>query len=282
MTDQPDHLMPTEEPPLFPSRDSRPPHDVADRPEPAADLDGPAAGRGALSVPQDNSILAVIARAASDPAVDVSKMQALLDMQERLMTRQAEIEFNQALASLPAIRVKKNGHIDLGSGKGGYAFAKWEDMDRVISPMLHNAGFRLTFDSQPRQGDGGGIVVTATLLHRNGHSRSASMGLALDSGAGRNNLQAMGSSLAYGKRYTSEMLLNIVREGDDDDGVKGGDEAITDLQVAELSREMSAAGFVERAMYDLLGVTALTEVRKSQLAIARNAIAMRQRQRGKA
>jgi hypothetical protein len=28
----------------------------------------------------------------------------------------------------------------------------------------------------------------------------------------------MGSTLSYGKRYTAEMLLNIVREGDDKDG----------------------------------------------------------------
>jgi hypothetical protein len=41
------------------------------------------------------------------------------------------------------------------------------------------------------------------------------------SGTGRNELQARGGTLAYGKRYTAEMLLNIVREGDDTDGQSG-------------------------------------------------------------
>jgi hypothetical protein len=44
------------------------------------------------------------------------------------------------------------------------------------------------------------------------------MVLQLDTGPGRNQNQAMGSTLSYGKRYTAEMLLNIVREGEDTDG----------------------------------------------------------------
>jgi hypothetical protein len=76
-------------------------------------------------------------------------------------------------------------------------------------------GFTLSFDSKPHDR---GITITGTLLHRDGHSRSATMLLDEDRGPGRNNLQAMGSTLSYGKRYTAEMLLNIVREGDDKDG----------------------------------------------------------------
>lgn len=226
------------------------------------------------------SMASQIIALASNPALNVETLQALVNMQERMERRQAEIAFTEALASLPAIHVKKNGRVELGAGKGSYPFAKWEDIARVIDPLLSERGFRLTFDSQPRQGDGGGLVVTGTLLHRAGHSRTASMPLSLDTGPGRNNLQAMGSSLAYGKRYTTEMLLNVVREGDDTDGLTSGDAVITDQQVAELSRMMTDAKFSERSMYDLLGVISLTAITKSQLAIARNAVGMRQRQRG--
>lgn len=226
-----------------------------------------------------SNMLAVIERVAANPDVDPQKMLALLELQERMMARQAEINFNQALAELPAFRVKKNGRVDLGNGRS-YPFSRWEDIDEVIRPHLIGNGFTLGFTTTDRQGDGGGMVVTGTLRHRDGHSVSATMALPLDTGPGRNNLQARGSSLSYGRRYVAEMLLNIVREGDDDDGVAGGDEPITDQQVAELSREMTASNFSERAMFDLLGVTKLGDVRKSQLAIARNAISMRRRQRG--
>ena len=188
------------------------------------------------------ALLGAIVQMAKDPAVDVTKLQALLQMQERMEVRQAEIEFGRALARLPPMHVKKSGMIDLTSKEDRAAnrqrkpvpFAKWEDIARLIEPMLEAEGFRLMFDSQPRQGDGGGLIVTGTLLHRDGHSKTASMPLALDTGPGRNNLQAMGSSLSYGKRYCTEMLLNIVREGDDDDGMRGGMRFITEPQADEL------------------------------------------------
>jgi hypothetical protein len=107
-------------------------------------------------------------------------------------------------------------------------------MAAVIEPLLEAEGFRLSFNSAPRQADGGGLVVTGTLLHRDGHNRSASMPLPLDTGPGRNNLQAQGSTLSYGKRYTTEMLLNIIRDGDDDDGKRGNERFITEAQATEI------------------------------------------------
>ena len=46
------------------------------------------------------SMLALITRLALDPAVDVVKLEKLLDMQERLEKRQAEAEFADALVDL--------------------------------------------------------------------------------------------------------------------------------------------------------------------------------------
>lgn len=189
---------------------------------------------------------------ARDPAVDVSKLDALLQMAERIEKRNAEREFIAAFARLSADlpRVKKNGTIELGKDKDGKArgsipFARWEDMDKIIRPLMVREGFTLSFDSAPRQGEGGGLIVTGTLMHRDGHTRTASIPLPLDGGPGRNNLQAMGSSLSYGKRYTAEMLLNIVREGEDDDGKAGGARYITADQAEELRKYLKATGTEE-------------------------------------
>jgi hypothetical protein len=191
------------------------------------------------------SMLAIIARAASDPSVDVEKMRALLDLQRELLADQARAEFNAAYTRLASKlpRVQKNGVVNLiskdGKDLGSYKFAKWDDIDRIIRPILAEEGFGLSFNSRPRGADGGGLIVTGTLMHRDGHSISAEMPLPLDTGAGRNNLQATGSTLSYGKRYCAEMLLNIVREGADDDGKAGGEVAeslfITDEQIAEIN-----------------------------------------------
>jgi ERF superfamily len=197
------------------------------------------------------ALLGAIVQLAKDPAVDVTKLQALLTMQERMEAKEAERQFNQAFSRLPSFRVKKNGTIDLTSkedrAKGAAAgtravpFAKWEDMSDVIDPFLKAEGFRLIFNSAARQGDGGGLTVTGFLLHSGGHSMNASMPLPLDTGPGRNNLQAYGSTLSYGKRYTAEMLLNIVREGVDDDGKRGGTKFIAEAEAAELRALLTEA-----------------------------------------
>lgn len=189
-----------------------------------------------LPVTQTTALLNIIAAASENPEVDVTKLTELLNLQERVLAREAEAAFNKAFSDLSAEipRVQKNGTVKLGDGKGGYKFATWEDMDEVLRPRLRRHEFTLSFDAAQREGQGGGAVITATLLHSGGHSRSASIPLPLDSGAGRNNLQAMGSTISYGKRYSCDLLLNIVRTDEDDDGVRGGMQFISAEQVGEL------------------------------------------------
>lgn len=224
---------------------------------------------------EPRTLLAAIVQLASNPAVDVQKLDALLNMQERMEVRQAEIEFNQALARLSQKmpRVNKNGTVTLktkeGKDSGSYQFAKWQDIDRIIRPLMAEEGFSLSFDSQQRQGEGGGIIVTGTLLHRDGHSKSASMPLALDAGPGRNNLQAMGSSLSYGKRYCAEMLLNIVREAVDDDGVTGGaPKSITEEQRDALNILADHAGANKRKFCEMFGIDSIADLPATMYAAA--------------
>ncbi len=224
------------------------------------------------------SLLNIIARAATDPAVDVVKMQALLDMQERVLAKQAEADFNAAMVRLSADmpRVKKNGRVELGAGKGSYAFATWPDMDKIIRPLMQREGFTLSFDMATKEGGGG--VVTGTLLHAGGHSRTASIPLALDVGAGRNNLQAMGSTLSYGKRYVAEMLLNIVRD-DDDDGATGGKVYIANEQVVELVELCKATKTQEGRFLEVMtsGARSMEEVEAADYTRLKNALMEKRR-----
>lgn len=230
---------------------------------------------------QPGELLTAIVTLAKDPAMDVAKLSALLEMQERMEDRQAERSFIAAFARLSADppRVKKNGTIDLGKGKA-IAFARWEDIDKVIRPLLEREGFSLSFDSAQRPGDGGGLVVTGTLMHAAGHSRTASMPLPLDAGPGRNNLQAMGSTLSYGKRYCAEMLLNIVREGEDDDGKFGGTRFITAEQVDEIEKLIEEKGADRWKFLELLGVADTANIEVGAYAVARNMLLSKKSKRG--
>lgn len=221
-------------------------------------------------VSEPNSLLPAIITLAKDPAVDVAKLSALLDMQEKMEARQAERQAIEAFTALSREmpRVKKNGTISLGAGKGSIAFAKWEDMDTVIRPLLVKYGFTLSFNSIERTG--GGLTVTGELMHQSGHVRTAAIPLALDIGPGRNNLQAMGSTLSYGKRYCAEMLLNIVREAADDDGTKGGVAYITPDQCEELAVLIRETGTDEKRFLATFDVQELGQIQQAAFTPAMN------------
>lgn len=189
-------------------------------------------------------VLNAIVTLAKDSTVDVAKLQALLAMQERMEDRQAERAFAKALSIVQAElqQVERDGTVDLGGGKGSYAFARMEDIDRVLRPIYSRHGFSISFDRTPREKEGGGVVVTGTLSHEAGHSRTASFSVPLDSGPGRSNIQAHGSSDTYAKRYIIEGFFNIVRKGKDDDGVAAGGQPITFDEAAQIKQLVDEAG----------------------------------------
>lgn len=202
-------------------------------PLPSLPLDTPNPS-SALATRQDGSVpaiaegpgalLSAIVSLAKDPAFDVTKLQALMAMQERLEDRQAERAFAEALTAAQSEmpQVERLGTVSLGTGKGSYNFARLEDMDRVLRPIMIRHGFSIFFDREQREGAGGGLVVTGTLAHVAGHSKKASFPVALDTGAGRNNLQAAGSADSYARRYLIEGFFLIVRKGKDDDAHLAG------------------------------------------------------------
>lgn len=193
-----------------------------------------------------SQVLDAVIRAASDPAVDVSKMRELLGLQKELMAMQAEQQFTQAFhrMQMEMPRVKRSGSVEY-KGKEAFKFATWENIDAAIRPILQREGFSLSFDSTPRQGDGGGLIVTGTLSHIGGAKRTASIPVPLDTSGGKNNIQGYGSAMAYGKRYTTTSLCNIVTEAEDDDGHRGGERFIEPEQVQELHDLVKQAGRTE-------------------------------------
>jgi hypothetical protein len=162
-------------------------------------------------------LLEVIARAARDPNVDIDKMERLLEMQERVLSRQAREAYATALAELqPRLPViSERGKILNKDKQVQSTYAYWEDVNESIRPLLAEHGFSLSF----RTGrNGQDVTVTGVLAHREGHSEETTITLPSDGSGSKNAVQAVGSSTSYGKRYTAFALLNITSKGEDDDG----------------------------------------------------------------
>lgn len=188
----------------------------------------------APAVPESAAIIQVIERAATNPNVDIDKMERLLEMQERIMERNARSAYAADLArmqpELPVIA--ERGGIKDRSGRVQSTYALWEDINEAIKPVLAKHGFALSFRTGQEEGR---ITVTGVLSHREGHSEETTMHLPIDTSGSKNSVQAVGSSISYGKRYTAGALLNITSRGEDDDGkAAGGVATISDEQVQAL------------------------------------------------
>lgn len=190
---------------------------------------------------ESTAIIQVIERAALNPNVDIDKMERLLQMQERIMARNAKTAYSAALAQVqPALPVvDRKGVISVPSkdGKAGHEtpYARWEDINDAVRPVLAAHGFALSF----RIGkDSDRVVVTGILSHREGHSEETTLSLPMDTTGSKNNVQAIGSSVSYGKRYTAGALLNFTTRGEDNDGADFPGDWITEHQVADLTALM--------------------------------------------
>lgn len=162
-------------------------------------------------------LLGVIARAARDPSVDIDKMERLLEMQERVIAREARTAYSVALAELqPKLPIiSERGKILNKDRQVQSTYAFWEDVNEQIRPLLAQAGFSLSF----RTGKNGNeITVTGVLTHKDGHREETTISLPADGSGNKNAVQAVASSTSYGKRYTAFALLNITTKGEDDDG----------------------------------------------------------------
>jgi len=188
----------------------------------------------APALASQDPFLMMIERVALDPRADVGKLTALLDLQERVLSKQAETEADQAFARVCAQmpRVTKNSMIDFGKGKP-IPYAKFEDIDAAIRSIYQGEGFTLTFDTEP-SAQTGWTTYHAILIHQNGNKRRSSISLPLDTSGGKQNIQGAGSSSSYGVRYATKNLFNIVFENEDDDGKFASTSFIDAVSVAKL------------------------------------------------
>lgn len=199
-------------------------------------------------VSEAGSLLAVISQAATNPAIDVDKLKGLMDLYERITDRSARGAYFAALAEMqPELPViDENGGIKNNAGVVQSTYAKWEDINDAIRPILHKHGFGLSF--RPGRDPQGLVTVTGVLSHRQGHSEEATFTLPVDSSGNKNSVQALGSSMSYGQRYTAKALLNITsrhRDDRDDNGQSAGlsevaQRAISDINLAEGADELRA------------------------------------------
>lgn len=162
-------------------------------------------------------------RLALDPSVDVGKLERLIEMQERVMRHNAKAAFNAAFAKMqPEIpEIDEKGKI-VAKGSVRSTYAKLEDIHATIKPILAKHGFAIRHRTEWPDGNPAVIRVVGILSHEQGHAEESVFQAPMDSSEYRTDIQSMGSTVSYGRRYTTLDLLNIATRAQDNDGATAG------------------------------------------------------------
>jgi hypothetical protein len=217
-------------------------------------------------------VLAVIERAALNPDIDVEKMKALFELQERIMARKAEMAFNAGFAEMQSEMpvITERGEIKGNDGKVRSTFAFFEDINDAIKPILQRHGFAIMFKTKTAKDI---AIVTPILIHKDGYREVGDpVELGADTSGSKNSVQSVGSSLSYAKRYGLLAMLNITTRGEDDDGFAGGAKLIDENQEACIQALLDETKFPKDKLLKWISnkvkrqLTALNQIPESQYA----------------
>lgn len=180
---------------------------------------------------ENDALLSLIEKIALTPDIDVTKMQTIMNMrvqqqertealEEKERARQAKLEFDRDYCTMAnemplVIRQAKNGQTQSN-------YAKHEDINEPIKPILCAHGFALSFDILEQTKDN--ITILVILTHNGGHQKTLPLTMPIDTVGVKGNpnktvLHGIASTITYIKRVAICLLLNI-STGDDKDGNK--------------------------------------------------------------
>lgn len=221
------------------------------------------------------ALISMIERAAADPAIDIDRIERMYAMYERAAARNARSAYDQALADMaPELpTIEKTASILHGT-KLIAKYARWEDIAIPVTKVLVKYGFSLSFKMAQEDTR---VVVTAILAHRDGHREETSFPFPLDSGPGRSAIQAVGSSVSYGKRYAAGLLLNIITKDEDNDGAGPPPETISGDQFNELATLIKETNTDLAKFLEVGSVESLSDIPVTQFARAKELLLAKKR-----
>ena len=188
-----------------------------------------------LKLPDSTAIIQVIERAASNPNVDIDKMERLLQMQERIMAKNAAALFNDAMGQ--AQSEMRQVSTDSTNPQTRSKYASYSAIDKSLRPIYTKHGFSLSFDTgrdAPAE-----TVRVLCYVSNSGYTRTYTVDMPADGKGAKGGdvmtkTHAVGAAMQYGMRYLIKLIFNIAI-GDDDDGNAATQlERIDESQLADL------------------------------------------------
>lgn len=158
--------------------------------------------------------------------VSMDQLERLQLLYERWEANEARKAFvaamNRFKSNAPAILKNKDASMQIKQEKGGgsysYSYATLDNVCRAVIAGLSAVGishhWEMVQNGQPLNT----IAVTCILTHESGHSEETSLEGQPDQSGGKNNIQAVGSTVTYLQRYTLLAATGLAAGGTDTDG----------------------------------------------------------------
>jgi hypothetical protein len=212
--------------------------------------------------------------------LDIEKLRGLFELQKDFMRMQAEQAFHAAMARLQAKLPQIN---KAGQGKNS-KFAKLEDIDVVIRPLLAEEEFSFSFDEESHTDKT--VTFAGTISHAMGHSQTKQLTVPIDTAAAnregksiRPAIQDAGSTVSYARRYLLKMHLNIIERDEDSDGESR--KTITEDQAKDLRAAVQEVGMDVPRFLLYMAVGAMEEILAVDYRKAINAIEVKRQDNAK-
>ncbi len=225
------------------------------------------------------SLLEVISRAAADPAVDMDKMERLLQMKERMDAREAETAFNQAMADAQAEMGRIAANRENSQTRSKYA--TYDKLDKVLRPIYGRHGFALSFDEGEAPADH--VLVLCHVSHKDGHTRTYRKLMPADGKGARGGdvmtkTHAAGAAMSYAMRYLLKGIFNVAIGEEDTDG-NGVVVKVSQDQAANIEALLTEVGGDKKRFLAYLKVESIADIpAASYSTVIREIEAKRQRQ----
>ena len=174
-------------------------------------------------VSESAALMQIISRAASDPSVDIDKMERLFKMHEAIVARDAEKAFNVAMSDVQA--KSRRVATDSTNPNTHSDYASYAALDRALRPLYTESGFSLSFGTGDSSAET--VLILCRVSHSAGHSRDFQILMPADGKGAKGGdvmtkTHATGAATQYGMRYLLKMIFNIAIGFDDDGNAASG------------------------------------------------------------
>jgi hypothetical protein len=191
---------------------------------------------------ESNAVIAMIERAARDPAVDIDKFERLMAMKERQEARAKEDAFNDAMAL--AQSEMRPVAADATNPQTRSKYATYAALDRPLRSIYTKHGFSISYNTE--DGAPAEHVRVVAYVSCKGHTRRyhadmPSDGKGAKGGDVMTKTHATGSAMSYGQRYLLKLIFNIA-VGPDDDGNAASSEPINAEQAEAVKALIVSVG----------------------------------------